>query len=59
MQKALLWKIALIGLVAVLLQIPVEMVRGLVAERKQLRDGVIAEIGRRSSEPQRIAGPVL
>ena len=59
MQKALLWKIALIGLVALLLQIPVEMIRGLVLERKQARDGVIAEIARGSSEAQRIAGPVL
>lgn len=59
MQKALLWKIALVAIVAALLQIPVEMIRGLVAERKQLRDSVIAEIGRGSSEPQRIAGPVL
>ncbi|MBC7804238.1 MAG: cell envelope integrity protein CreD [Candidatus Parcubacteria bacterium] len=59
MQRALLWKIALIVLVALLLQIPVEMIRGLVGERKQARDGVIAEIARRSSEAQRIVGPVL
>lgn len=59
MQKALLWKIALIGLAALLLQIPVEMVRGLVAERKQTRDAIIAEIARGSSDAQRIAGPVL
>jgi inner membrane protein len=59
MQRTLLWKIALIGLVALLLQIPVEMIRGLVAERKQARDGVIAEIARGSSEAQRIAGPIL
>jgi inner membrane protein len=59
MQRTLLWKIALIGLVALLLQIPVEMVRGLVLERKQARDGVVADIARRSSEAQRIVGPVL
>ena len=59
MQRTLLWKIALIGVVALLLQIPVEMIRGLVAERKQARDGVIAEIARGSSEAQRIVGPVL
>ena len=59
MQRTLLWKIALIGLVALLLQIPVEMVRGLIAERKQARDGVMAEIARGSSEAQRIVGPVL
>ena len=59
MQRTLMWKIALIGLVALLLQVPVEMIRGLVAERKQARDGVIAEIARGSSEAQRIVGPVL
>jgi len=59
MQRPLLWKIALIGIVATLLQVPVEMIRGLVAERKQARDGVIAEIARGSSEAQRIVGPVL
>lgn len=59
MQRTLLWKIALIGLVALLLQVPVEMVRGLVLERKQARDGVITDIARRSSEAQRLVGPVL
>jgi inner membrane protein len=37
----------------------VEMIRGLVAERKQARDGVIAEIARGSSDAQRVVGPVL
>jgi inner membrane protein len=59
MQRTLLWKIALIGLVALLLQIPVEMIRGLVAERKQSRDAVIADIARGTSEAQRVIGPVL
>ena len=59
MQRTLMWKIGLIGLVALLLQIPVEMIRGLVTERKQARDGVIADIARRSSEAQRIVGPIL
>ena len=35
MQKTLMWKIGLIGLVALVLEIPVEMIRGLVAERDQ------------------------
>lgn len=59
MQRALLWKIGLIGLIALLLQIPVEMIRSLIAERKQTRDNVIAEIARGSSEAQKIIGPVL
>jgi inner membrane protein len=59
MQRALLWKVVLVGLVALLLQIPVGMVRGLVSERQQARDGVLADIARGTSEAQRIAGPVL
>ena len=59
MQRTLLWKIALIGFIALLLQIPVEMIRGLVAERKQARDSVMAEVARGSSEAQRLIGPVL
>jgi inner membrane protein len=59
MQRTLMWKIALIGFIALLLQIPVEMIRGLVAERKQARDGVMAEVARGSSEAQRLIGPVL
>jgi inner membrane protein len=59
MQRSLLWKIALIASVALLMQIPVEMVRGLVAERKQVRDGVVAEIARGSAEAQKITGPIF
>ena len=59
MQKALLVKIALIGAVALLLQIPVEMIRGLIGERKQARNGVIADIARGTSEAQKIVGPIL
>jgi inner membrane protein len=59
MQRSLLWKIVLIAAVALLMQIPVEMVRGLVAERKQVRDGVVADIARGSAEAQKIVGPIL
>jgi inner membrane protein len=59
MQRTLLWKIVLIGLVALLLQIPVGMIRGLVSERQAARDSVLADIARSSSEAQRITGPVL
>ncbi len=38
MQRTLLWKIVLIGLVALLLQVPVGMIRGLVSERQAARD---------------------
>ncbi|HUK05707.1 MAG TPA: cell envelope integrity protein CreD [Burkholderiales bacterium] len=59
MQKSLWLKIGLVGLVALLLQIPAEMVRGLIAERKQAREGVLADIARGTSEAQSVIGPVL
>jgi len=59
MQRALLQKIGLIAFIALLLQLPVGMIRGLVMERKQARDGVIADIARGSSDPQKLIGPVL
>lgn len=59
MQKAFVWKIALVAVVMLLLQIPIETIRGLVSERQQRRNGVIAEIARGTAEAQRIAGPVL
>lgn len=59
MQRALLTKLGLIALVTVLLQIPVSLVRGLIAERQGLRGSVVADIARGTSEAQRISGPVL
>ena len=55
----LLWKIGFIGIVAVLLQIPVEMLRGLVAERQQTRNSVLADIASGTGHAQRILGPVI
>jgi inner membrane protein len=55
----LLLKIALIGLIALLLQIPVAMIRGLVLERQEARNGVLADIARGTSNAQRISGPVI
>lgn len=59
MQRVLLQKIVLVALLALLLQIPVGMIRGLVVERKQARDGVVAEIARGSSDAQKIIGPLV
>lgn len=59
MQRALLQKILLVAVVALLLQIPVGMIRGLVMERRQARDGVIADIARGSSDAQKVIGPLL
>ncbi len=59
MQRALPQKIVLVAVVALLLQIPVGMIRGLVMERKQARDGVIVDIARGSSDAQKVIGPLL
>jgi inner membrane protein len=58
-RAALLWKLVMIGVVAMLLQIPVEMIRGLIAERQQTRDVVLNDIARGTSQAQRISGPVI
>lgn len=59
MQKALAWKIALVLLLALLVQLPLGMIDGLTAERKARRDGVVADIARSAAEAQTLAAPVL
>jgi len=59
MQKVLAWKIALVALVALLVQLPIGMVDGLTAERKARRDGVVADVARSAAEAQQLAGPVV
>jgi inner membrane protein len=58
-QKALWLKVVLVGLVALLLQIPTAMIMGLVVERKQTRDGVLLDIARGTGQSQKVAGPVI
>ena len=58
MQRALLLKIALVAFVALLLQIPVGMIRGLVAERKLARDGVEVCVGAPASSVMGISGGI-
>ncbi len=59
MQKVLAWKIAIVALVALLVQLPIGMIDGLTAERKARRDGVVADIARSAAEAQQLAGPVV
>jgi inner membrane protein len=59
MQKVLAWKIAIVMIVALLVQLPIGMIDGLTAERKARRDGVVADIARSAAEAQRLAGPVI
>jgi len=59
MQKALAWKIALVLILALLVQLPLGMIDGLTAERKARRDSVVADIARSAAEAQTLAAPVL
>ncbi|MDX1376232.1 MAG: cell envelope integrity protein CreD [Burkholderiales bacterium] len=59
MQKVLAWKIAVIVLLGLVVQLPIGMVESLTAERKARRDGVVADIARSAAEAQRLAAPVI
>jgi inner membrane protein len=59
MQKALAWKIALVLILALLVQLPLGMIDGLTAERKARRDSVVADIAHSAAEAQQLAGPVI
>ena len=59
MQRTLFIKLALVALVTALLQVPVGLVRGLIAERQAARGSVSADVARGTSEAQRVVGPVL
>jgi inner membrane protein len=59
MNQRLFFKIGTIFLVAVLLLLPVVLIRELVREREQTRDSVVAEMARSAGYAQTITGPLL
>lgn len=59
MQKALLFKIAIVLLLAILINVPLWMMNNLVSERQGRQTQVSAEIANSYAEPQFIAGPLL
>lgn len=59
MQKALFIKIALVLLLALLINIPLGMMNNLVDERQARQAQVAAEIANSYAEPQFISGPLL
>jgi inner membrane protein len=59
MQKALLFKIAIVLLLAILINIPLGMMNNLVFERQGRQTQVSADIANSYAEPQFIAGPLL
>ena len=52
-------RVVVIGILALLLLIPVGMVRSLIAERDYTRQNAIIEISQKWGEAQTIAGPIL
>jgi inner membrane protein len=59
MQKALLIKAALVAALFLLLQIPLNMIDGLVAERQGRQEAVVKEISTGNYGKQVFAGPIL
>lgn len=59
MQKGLLFKIVIVLLLAILINIPLGMMNKLVNERQGRQTQVSAEIANSYAEPQFIAGPLL
>lgn len=57
--QSLMAKVLGIGLLAVLMQLPLMQVRGLVAERQQLRETAITQIAQGWGGRQVLGGPVL
>lgn len=53
------WKLALVGLMLLLLLIPLGLLDSLVAERQARGQEVAAEIAQSSSGPQQVVGPLL
>ncbi len=59
MSRVLFGKLAIIASLMLLLLIPLQMISGLVYERKGQRDHVLEDIAQSASGPQQITGPVL
>ena len=59
MNRSLAIKLGAIGLLILLLLIPLLMIGGVISDRQQLRDGVLDDIARSSSDSQQLSGPLL
>ncbi len=53
------FKVVFTGFLAIVLMIPLVMVRGLVRERESRREEAIQEVSSRWGHPQKVSGPVL
>ncbi len=59
LRTSLTFKILAIGAIVVLLAIPLMLLRGLIAEREQMRDTARREVAAQWGQAQSIGGPVL
>ena len=59
MQKALLWKCLLLGLLALGLLLPLGMIEHTIAERAGFRDEAVRSIAASTAGPQSLVGPLL
>jgi inner membrane protein len=59
MSRSIPVKVGLVFLLALLLFIPLTMIRNLIGERQALRDGVVQDIARDSIDAQHVIGPVV
>ncbi|HEX6535907.1 MAG TPA: cell envelope integrity protein CreD [Gemmatimonadaceae bacterium] len=59
MRSSQLLRLFVLALLALLLQIPVSMIGGLVSERQQRNDAAVAEVSSKWGEAQSITGPAL
>ncbi|MES2040253.1 MAG: cell envelope integrity protein CreD [Pseudomonadota bacterium] len=59
MQRSLLFKIAIVGLLAILLYVPLTMIQATIWERMRYRDEAVRSITADSVSEQVIVGPVL
>jgi len=53
------FRIAIIGILALLLLIPISMVKNLISERESTKRAAVSEISQKWGEQQTIAGPIL
>jgi inner membrane protein len=57
--ESILVKLAIIGILILLLLIPTGMIRGLIKEREDRRDTAIAEVNHKWGQSQTLVGPIL
>ena len=59
LKSSIVLRMIVIVLIALFLLIPMAMIRGLIAERRERREAAIAEVAEKWARPQTIVGPIL